>query len=270
MPPHDTAAQLIQVSLVGLGLQERYSVQAITGFLVRPAFPFLSFLLPSHLSFSASPRFAHAQTISFLPIHNPYNDQTTTISRSRSPDFLREAVDPLLRTYGRALVDAIIAGAGGRSPRSVIPNFAELMSALVMRLPEDSVGWLGAVLSVVSSAFPPSYASWICARRNGRNGDADPFPVRSRAFSSARRATQILARQNRSRISCAIPFSSESSSSLHLHPCQLCYTWLNFLAALSHFRRRSRTIKRVREALHEFALVARGLDNSAYGGAAPL
>lgn len=33
---------------------------------------------------------------------------------------------------------------------------------------------------------------------------------------------------------------------------------------------RSRTVKKMREALHEFALVSRGLDNTVYGNATAL
>ncbi|CED84264.1 Nuclear transport receptor LGL2 (importin beta superfamily) [Phaffia rhodozyma] len=158
--PTDMVDLMMGLSVDGLGLQERYSLQAVTGFV------------------------------------------TTAISRSRAQAHLLDEFNPVLQKYGHAFIHAIILGAGGRSPRSMILHLAELLAAMVTRFPELSAGWLGSVLAV--EGFPD------------------------------RRAT---------------PKAKEKLKATVL---------------------KSRTTKRVREALNEFALVARGLENSAYGNAAPL
>ncbi|KAL7414593.1 armadillo-type protein [Mrakia frigida] len=114
-PPHEVLDAMMQLSIVGLGLQERYSIQAVTGFL------------------------------------------TTTISRSRSPQDLLEAFNIVLRTHGHSILQAILFGAGGHCPRSVIPHLAELLASLVARLPELCAAWLTTILSV--EGFPDPRAT---------------------------------------------------------------------------------------------------------------
>lgn len=114
-PPSEALGLLLGLTVEGLRLPDRYSLQAVTGFM------------------------------------------TSLLRGSRSPIDLTAALEPGLRAHGRAMVVRIIAGAEGHSPRSVVPNLAELLSALVTRLTEESTIWLAEALSIVRffmEAFP--------------------------------------------------------------------------------------------------------------------
>lgn len=121
---------MMQLAVVGLGLQERYSIQAVTGFLVRRN-PFRELGLSS--------------LTDVFPVV-----QTTTLSRSRSPQDLHDAFNIVLRHHGHAMLQAILFGAGGHCPRSVIPHLAELLAGLVTRIPEQCSMWLTTLLAMVS------------------------------------------------------------------------------------------------------------------------
>jgi hypothetical protein len=119
-PPSEALGHLLGLSVEGLRLPDRYSLQAVTGFL------------------------------------------TSLLRGSRSPTDLTAALDPPLRAHGRAMIGRIIAGAEGHSPRSVVPNLAELLAALVTRLTKDSAVWLGEALSIVR---PVARSSRPCSPR---------------------------------------------------------------------------------------------------------
>lgn len=94
--------------------------------------------------------------LSFLPflplsltILYLFYKKTTSISRSRARAELVDQFNPILLKHGLSIVQAVILGAGGRCPRSVIPHLAELLAALVTRLPGECAVWLNAVLSIV-------------------------------------------------------------------------------------------------------------------------
>lgn len=106
-PPTEALTLMLQMTAEGLRLPDRYSLQAVTGFL------------------------------------------TALIRGSRTPHDLTTAFDPVLRAHGHAIVGRIVAGAEGHSPRSVVPHLAELLAALITRIPEDSAVWLGQALSIV-------------------------------------------------------------------------------------------------------------------------
>lgn len=76
------------------------------------------------------------------------SSQTTILARSKAPDELLHASNALLAPHGLNLLRAIIYGAGGHCPRSVIPHLAELLAALVTRMPVDCAVWLSELLSV--------------------------------------------------------------------------------------------------------------------------
>lgn len=119
---------------------------------------------------------------------------------TRYPSPLEGPSDPLWAHVGPGVLRAVVQGAGADAPRSVIPNLAELLAALVQRCGAQRAGeWLEGVLWV---------EGWPDARATGA--------------AKTRLKETIL---------------------------------------------RSRTTKKMREALHEFALVARGLDGTTYGNA---
>ncbi|WWD06250.1 hypothetical protein V865_004336 [Kwoniella europaea PYCC6329] len=122
------------------------------------------------------------------------------LANTRYPSPLEPLSDPLFAHFGPSILRALLLCAGSEGPRSVIPNMAELLAALVGRIKgEDMSRWLDQILS--QEGFP------------------DP------------RAT---------------PASKKKLKEAVL---------------------KSRTARRMREALHEFALVARGLDGTTYGNA---
>nr|ODO01293.1 hypothetical protein L204_02021 [Cryptococcus depauperatus CBS 7855] len=148
----------IELGLVGLGLQERFSLKSASDFFV------------------------------------------ALLVKTRSPSPLESLFDPLLFAFGPSLLRALILSAGCEGPRSVIPNLAELLAALITRVSGSQMaGWLEDVLSV--EGFPD------------------------------RRATPASKKKLRDAIL------------------------------------KSRTTRRMREALHEFALIARGLEGTTYGNA---
>ena len=131
--------------------------------------------------------------------------------------------------YGGPVLRAVLLSAGSEGPRSVIPNLAELLASLVGRVKgEIMAGWLQAILSEVRTPVR------VCPR-GVLNG--------SLAFLTPRR---LMRRRRSSRL----PFYGASGSG----PVSSAYS-------------RSRTSKKMREALHEFALIARGLHNTTYGNA---
>ncbi|RSH89503.1 hypothetical protein EHS25_002053 [Saitozyma podzolica] len=122
------------------------------------------------------------------------------LATTRFPSPLEPIADTLLKHFGPQILRALLLSAGSEGPRSVIPNLAELLASLVVRVPgEDMASWLNAILA--EEGFPDARAT---------------------SEAKARLKTAVL---------------------------------------------RSRTTKKMREALHEFALVARGLDNTTYGNA---
>nr|XP_019048282.1 hypothetical protein I302_02051 [Kwoniella bestiolae CBS 10118]OCF27212.1 hypothetical protein I302_02051 [Kwoniella bestiolae CBS 10118] len=122
------------------------------------------------------------------------------LANTRYPSPLEPLSDPLFAHFGPSILRALLLCAGSEGPRSVIPNMAELLAALVGRIKgEEMSSWLDQVLS--------------------QEGYPDP---RATAASKKKLKEAVL---------------------------------------------RSRTARRMREALHEFALVARGLDGTTYGNA---
>ncbi|KAL1406931.1 hypothetical protein Q8F55_006343 [Vanrija albida] len=122
------------------------------------------------------------------------------LNHTRYPSPLESAVEPLISHFGPQILRALLLSAGSEGPRSVIPNLADLLTALVTRVPGPEMSnWLDGVLA--EEGFP------------------DP---RATAESKSRLKGTIL---------------------------------------------RSRTSKKMQMALHEFALVARGLANTTYGNA---
>jgi hypothetical protein len=56
-----------------------------------------------------------------------------------------------LKHFGPQILRALLLSAGSEGPRSVIPNLAELLASLVVRVPgEEMASWLNAILAEVS------------------------------------------------------------------------------------------------------------------------
>jgi hypothetical protein len=128
------------------------------------------------------------------------NRQISLLANTRYPSPLEPIIDALLSHFGPQLLHSLLLSAGSEGPRSVIPNLAELLASLVVRIPgADMAAWLQTILA------PPDF----------------PDP-RATGESKLRLKETIL---------------------------------------------RSRTARKMREALNEFALVSRGLANTTYGNA---
>jgi hypothetical protein len=63
-----------------------------------------------------------------------------------APQALAEAYLPVILAHGQSIVYACILGGTLTSPRSTIPNYAELLVALVNRVPNETRGWTTGIL----------------------------------------------------------------------------------------------------------------------------
>ncbi|KAJ9120790.1 hypothetical protein QFC22_002724 [Naganishia vaughanmartiniae] len=125
---------------------------------------------------------------------------TATVLRDpTSLQAVAEAYEPLINAYGQSIVDAVITGGAVSSPRSTIPNYAEILVAVIVRTPNQSKAWIESLMAI--PGYPGDKAT----------------PDAKKKFQEA-----VL---------------------------------------------KSRTPQRIKAALNEFALVCRGLANSAYGNA---
>jgi hypothetical protein len=76
--------------------------------------------------------------------------QIALLATTRFPSPLEPIADSLLKHFGPQILRALILSAGSEGPRSVIPNLAELLASLVVRIPgEEMAGWLNAILAEV-------------------------------------------------------------------------------------------------------------------------
>jgi hypothetical protein len=89
----------------------------------------------------AQERFTLKSAIDFL---------LSVLNTSRHAPAVADAFLPLIVAAGPDYIHATIAGAGLYSPRSTIPNFAELLVASVVRIPNETRGWVVQALSQVS------------------------------------------------------------------------------------------------------------------------
>lgn len=67
-----------------------------------------------------------------------------------APQALAEAYLPVIQAHGQSILYSSVLGAALTSPRSTIPNYAELMVALVQRVPNETRDWLTGMLRDVS------------------------------------------------------------------------------------------------------------------------
>lgn len=154
---------------------------------------------------------------------------------SRNTPAIAEAYDPLVNAHGRDIVEAVITGGAVASPRSTIPNYAEILVAVVVRTPTRTKSWIESLMAIVSRLR----LLW------------DQTQL-TRCCSKDIREKKRLSRRRRS-------FRRRSSGTDDHSPRE---------RRIDIFElRRSRTPQRIKAALNEFALVCRGLANSAYGNA---
>lgn len=69
---------------------------------------------------------------------------------SRNAVSIAEAYEPLINAYGQSIVDAVITGGAVSSPRSTIPNYAEILVAVIVRTPNQSKFWIESLMAIVS------------------------------------------------------------------------------------------------------------------------
>jgi len=66
-----------------------------------------------------------------------------------APQALAEAYLPVIQAHGHSVIFACVLGASLISPRSTIPNYAELLVAFVNRVPNETRDWLTGILREV-------------------------------------------------------------------------------------------------------------------------
>lgn len=141
------------------------------------------------------------------------------------------------------MLEAVIYGASIHCPRSIIPNFAELLVALVVRVPNETRQWVGELLVQVSDT---------------RIGSRDRPGLKHFAF--------VLARVSWWEIN---PGSKEEVPGLTAEVCTSVSldSLIIVLTNLIDLPSRIRTPKKMKEALNDYALVCRGLAGTVYGNA---
>ena len=74
---------------------------------------------------------------------------------SRNSVSIAEAYEPLINAYGQSIVDAVITGGAVSSPRSTIPNYAEILVAVIVRTPDQSKFWIESLMAIVNQSSLP-------------------------------------------------------------------------------------------------------------------
>lgn len=96
---------------------------------------------------------------------------------SRNSPTTAEAYEPLIGAHGRDIVEAVITGAALASPRSMIPNFAEILVAVIVRTPASAKSWIDALMNVVStraeriSSRANTSLAWISGAKSDAGGE---------------------------------------------------------------------------------------------------
>jgi hypothetical protein len=112
---------------------------------------------------------------------------------SRHSPTTAEAYEPLINAHGRDIVEAVITGGALASPRSMIPNFAEIL-AVIVRTPTSAKSWIDALMNIVSnrknaaehSAPDADPVAWISRRKGDSRGKKEiPGSSTEVRFSSA-------------------------------------------------------------------------------------
>ena len=94
---------------------------------------------------------------------------------SRHSPTTAEAYEPLINAHGRDIVEAVITGGALASPRSMIPNFAEILVAVIVRTPTNAKSWIETLMNVVSTdkevveLSTPDVSSARIPRRKGES-----------------------------------------------------------------------------------------------------
>lgn len=66
----------------------------------------------------------------------------------RNPE-TSQVLRPLVVSYGREALRLVLAGVGGRLPRSNLGYLADLLLAFARRLPNETRGWLKELMDTV-------------------------------------------------------------------------------------------------------------------------
>lgn len=119
------------MAILALGATEQFTLRGAIEFFVRP------------LCLSSVPKGVIELTTMML--------QVSMLNTSRhAPQALAEAYLPVIQAHGEQILYSSVLGAALQSPRSTIPNYAELMVALVQRVPNETRDWLTGMLRDVS------------------------------------------------------------------------------------------------------------------------
>lgn len=76
--------------------------------------------------------------------------QVSVMHTSRNSPAISEAYEPLINSHGRDIVEAVITGGAVASPRSTIPNYAEILVAVIVRTPTCAKSWIENLMAIVS------------------------------------------------------------------------------------------------------------------------
>lgn len=106
------------------------------------------------MGLSAQERFSLTTTASFFVSTVMIAlSQVALFANTRFPSPLEPIADTLIKHFGPQLLRALLLSAGSDGPRSAIPNLAELLASLVVRVPgPDMAGWLQVILG--EDGFP--------------------------------------------------------------------------------------------------------------------
>lgn len=157
-----------------------------------------------------------------------------------------------MQVHGRPLMRAILCGFAGTAPRSVTPNLIELLPTLLTRHPADSRSWISDIMFAVSIFFYQMiFSTFGCGTLAdiSNRGTCRMILFRRRLDQKLRRSSSRLYRGG-----CCICKNShlvQSHSLTHSFYCR------------GH--NSARSMKRMRDAAQQFALVARGLEGSSFG-----
>ncbi len=118
----------MHLAILGLAAQERFTLKGAIEFLVRKC------VLTSRTR-----------------LHSNFG-QVAILNTSRHAPSVADAFLPLILATGPDYIQATIAGVALHSPRSTIPNFAELLVASVVRIPNETRDWV--VQALAHEGFP--------------------------------------------------------------------------------------------------------------------
>ncbi|KAJ9116745.1 hypothetical protein QFC20_000680 [Naganishia adeliensis] len=84
-----------------------------------------------------------------------YASAVSVMHTSRNSPAISEAYEPLINSHGRDIVEAVITGGAVASPRSTIPNYAEILVAVIVRTPTCAKSWIENLMAIGGADIMP-------------------------------------------------------------------------------------------------------------------